>query len=397
MTSLLGAKKRAEEFAAAVDGTPADARPEFADLVGVVGALRAAAPPAPRAEFSVALRERLMAEAATSLTAQQSLALPPRKKGTRERRLVLAASAFVLVGGSAGMAAAAQNALPGDTLYPIKEILERAQGQVQTNQADHGRVLLGQADSRLAEAEALLAQSPDSAEVPATIDAFAAQAQEGAEYLLEAYNEDRDPALMQELRDFAAEGSATLQELAKVAGPDALSSLAEAAALLQQIDGKAASLCPTCDGGLPAIQLPAMIRSLGDVQAALEAARGANLDNGTRTPLGVDQAPRNEDGTAGTGGTKEPGTPAPSGQPGGLLDDVVGGITTGGQSGGDGPLAPVEDLTEGLLDTVGGLLNPEKDTSGKTGKNSSGQDGSTKDSGSGDDEGLIGGLLGGLG
>src|SRR5687768_3905821 len=104
MTSLLSAKKRAEEFAALVDGAaePSSLRPELAELVGVVATLqresRAVEPVAPRPEFTASLRERLMAEAATSLPQDTILTVPPRRRGTRERRLALAASSLVLVG-----------------------------------------------------------------------------------------------------------------------------------------------------------------------------------------------------------------------------------------------------------------------------------------------------------
>ena len=81
MTSLLGAKKRAEEFAAAADNGLAAAgqRPELAELVDVVSALRSVETPAPRAEFSAALRERLMAEAAETLATNAVLTLPTRR------------------------------------------------------------------------------------------------------------------------------------------------------------------------------------------------------------------------------------------------------------------------------------------------------------------------------
>src|SRR5688500_18066035 len=118
MTSLLGARKRAEEFSAAGEGrTPAsELRPELAELVAVDLALRAHDPPAPRPESSAELRERLLVEAEATLATDAALRLPPRRAGSRERRLALVASSVVLVGGSAGLAAAAQDSLPGDTL-----------------------------------------------------------------------------------------------------------------------------------------------------------------------------------------------------------------------------------------------------------------------------------------
>ena len=59
--------------------------------------------------------------------ARQRWPSPVRTRGKRERRLVAVASAAVLLGGTAGMATAAQNALPGEALYPIKRGIEKAE------------------------------------------------------------------------------------------------------------------------------------------------------------------------------------------------------------------------------------------------------------------------------
>ena len=67
----------------------------------------------------------------------------------RNSILVAAASSAVavLLGGSAGMAAAAQNALPGEALYPVKRGIESAQLQLVSG-PDRGRAQLANAADR---------------------------------------------------------------------------------------------------------------------------------------------------------------------------------------------------------------------------------------------------------
>src|SRR5205085_11866776 len=126
--------------------------------------------------------------------------LPPRRKG-RERRLAVAASAFVLVGGTAGMAAAAQDALPGDALYPIKRGIETAQTDLSRGQESKGQHLLDQAGSRLDEVQKMVAAGASGPEVEATLDDFADQASEGSQLLLGSYEDQGNPATVDQVRD----------------------------------------------------------------------------------------------------------------------------------------------------------------------------------------------------
>ena len=173
------ARRSAEEFATAVDGDasgPTGRSREVADLLGVVSVLRAQAPVAPR-EFTRDLRDRLMAEAESLLTpANAALTLPTRTRGTRERRIAVAASVAVLVGGTATMATAAQSALPGDTLYPVKRGIELADAGLSLSPGGKGRDLLDQANDRLTEVEGLLASDSFQSEprVPAPSPSSAA-------------------------------------------------------------------------------------------------------------------------------------------------------------------------------------------------------------------------------
>ena len=191
MTALFSTRRRAEQFAAAVDGHVRDVPPDLQPLVSVAVALRTQEQDSPavlRADFAADLRARLMAEAEHSLVPGAPLVLPVRERGPRERRMAVAASVAVLLGGSAGMAAAAQSALPGEALYPIKRGIEQAEAGLSVSTAGRGQDLLHQADGRLAEVEGLLAGSPTAApQVPGTLEDFINQAQQGADLLLASY------------------------------------------------------------------------------------------------------------------------------------------------------------------------------------------------------------------
>ena len=288
MTSPFSVRKRAEEFAAFLEGGP-PATAELERLGSLVTALREHEPAAPRPEFSTALRERLMTEAERVLTADNaSLRLPARTRGTRERRLVAAASALVLLGGTAGMAAVAQDALPGEALYPIKRGLENAETGLSVSPAGKGRDLLRQADVRLAEVEGLLADGAPTAapQIPGTLEAFTEQAGAGADLLMSSFEETRDPATIAAVRTFAAHSLAVLDQLGRTAPPDARDELAAAAALLSEIDSQAVALCASC-ADLPTLRVPDTFLAAAEVDRALAGARSARLDNSH--PVAVDK------------------------------------------------------------------------------------------------------------
>jgi hypothetical protein len=283
MTALFSTRRRAEEFAAAVDGRSHDADSPLRDLVVVATRLRSHAADSaavPRLEFSQDLRARLMAEAEHALAPHAPLTLPVRERGPRERRLVAAASVVVLVGGTAGMAAAAQDALPGEALYPIKRGLERAEAELSISTAGRGQDLLHQAQDRLAEVEGLLADGSvtTTPQVPATLEDFITQAQEGAGLLLTSYEETRDPAAVAAVRGFATEAVATLRELARTAPPAAQDELADAALALADIDRQAVALCDSCGPGAP-LELPGVFLAAAEVSRVFTVVEGRLLDN----------------------------------------------------------------------------------------------------------------------
>ena len=376
MTSLLSAKKRAEEFAAAVDGGAdrSGLHPELADLVGVVSTLQregqSAAHLAPRPEFTATLRERLMSEAATSLAQDNVLTLPTRRKGSRERRLALAASSIVLVGGTAGMAAAAQNALPGEALYPIKRGIENAQADLATNQGAKGEDLLNAADSRLVEVEGLFDSSSDLSQVPGTIDDFTQQALEASQLLLDEFAETRDPAIIDALHAFAEDNLAALQELAKTAPAEHQDELAMAADVLLGIDQQALAACPTCGDTLESLKMPAFFLTAVEAQKAMEAVHRVRLNNDhpvitddtqPKPDKGKDKPATDDDVTEEPGDPGEPETPE---QPddSGLPDIPTGDVDTntpddeGGKGVTDGTKDAGDKIKETLPDELDGAV-----------------------------------------
>jgi hypothetical protein len=364
MTSPFSVRKRAEEFAAFLDGgSPATS--EHERLGSLVTALREHEPAAPRPEFSTALRERLMTEAERVLTpGNASLRLPARTRGTRERRLVAAASALVLLGGTAGMAAAAQDALPGEALYPIKRGLENAEAGLSVSPAGKGRDLLRQADVRLVEVEGLLEDGAPTAapQIPGTLDAFTEQASAGADLLLSSFEETRDPATIAAVRVFAAHSLTVLQQLGRTAPPEARDELAAAAALLSEIDRQATMLCASCAPDLPTLLVPDAFLAAAEVDRALAGARAARLDNShpvtvdkralskavvapSRAPAPSASSSPSPAGGAATGAADDPVIELPDGErikTGKDLTGVVGGT--------------LGDAVDGATDGLGGLV-----------------------------------------
>jgi len=287
MTSLFHPRQRAEELAALVDGsTPLReaTSPATERLVGVVQLLRTAGDEPgslPRDAFAAELRELLMTEAATVLTRENAgLALPARPRGTRERRLVAVATAAVLVGGTAGMATAAQSALPGQALYPVKRGIEKAQTELSLSTAGRGRELLKQADDRLLEAQALLAEdsATDTPRVPATLEDFVGSAGQGADLLLASYQDSRDPATVAAVRSFAAAALDRVSAISSTAPPEAQPGLRDAALALRRIDARARGLCDACSD-LPTLAVPRLFLTSAEVERAMARFQVAQPDN----------------------------------------------------------------------------------------------------------------------
>ena len=204
------ARRRAEEFDSLVEGTSTgrdDAR--YADFLDIVAQLRSAPEPVARPEFVGDLRERLMVAAATELAPADDdarLTLPARRPA-RERRIAIAVGALALVGATTSVAMAAQSALPGEALYPVKRAIENAQTGFSTDEADKGSRLLANASGRLDEVTELSAQGDlaDNVAIASTLNTFTEQTTAASDLLLADYDATGNEASIDELRTFTAD------------------------------------------------------------------------------------------------------------------------------------------------------------------------------------------------
>jgi len=373
MTPLFPAQRAAEEFETALRGTATQAVAErYSDLLETVEVLRNEPEVLPRAEFADELRLRLMAAAETELVAAPNVVrLAPRRTSKTRRRLGTAAASLVIVGGTAGMAAAASGALPGEPLYPVKLVVEQAAEAVRMSDAAQGEALLGQAATRIDEVRALQAQgSADPELLATTLDSFRTAADEGSQKLFTAYQAEGDPQNITTVRDFTAARMAEVAALAdRTSNPETDESLLDAADTLADIDQQARVLCRTCGpeaalappealsagaGAAAADNLlarPAM-QAQADV-AAVEAARNAALKAGASaaeaTASTIPQLEATTGGGAGAAGSAEERRPVTStiSKDGSLVPSVT--------SAGKGA---VKDLVTGVTGTV-------TDTTGK--------------------------------
>ncbi|RYP87981.1 hypothetical protein EKO23_03775 [Nocardioides guangzhouensis] len=266
MSSVIPARRRAEEFAALVDGVGNAAGTRHEDLVELVTLLRGTPLVEPRAGFVTGLREALLAEADVALApVDTKLAMRTHTRTRRDRRFAIAAGTAVLLGTGTSMAVAAQDALPGDALYPVKRIIEGAHSALQVDEVSKARVLLASASGRLDEASALKARgdSGDSA-LPDALDDFSSQSQSAADLVLDDFERTGDRAPVEDLRAFAAESMDRLVELSDDLPSSARGNLEHAAQVIAQIDDRAATACPDCAGGIDEVP-PMFLRSFSDL------------------------------------------------------------------------------------------------------------------------------------
>ncbi len=151
-----------------------------------------------------------------------------------------------MAGGTAGMAAAAQQALPGEALYPIKRGLEVARADLTSGDAAKGRTLLQQADGRLVEIRTLLEDSTTAPAVGSTLATYLDQAEAGSDLLIGSYTETGTESTVDDVRGFALNGLSQLDALAPLVPADLRDDLDAAVTTLQDIDARAAEACPTC-------------------------------------------------------------------------------------------------------------------------------------------------------
>ena len=249
-----------------------------------------------------------MAAAATELAPADDdarLTLPARRPA-RERRIAIGVGALALVGATTSVAMAAQSALPGEALYPVKRAIENAQTGFSTDEADKGSRLLANASGRLEEVTELSDQGDlaDNVAIASTLNTFTEQTTAASDLLLADYDATGNEASIDELRTFTADSMATLTELEETVPVEARDELIHAARVLAQIDVAAQRVCPACAGGIA--DLPAVFFSGGAIGQSGDGAESSSQQpQATRRPVrqgrrqaGRPRAPRDRRFTA---------------------------------------------------------------------------------------------------
>ncbi|MDP2772372.1 MAG: DUF5667 domain-containing protein [Nocardioides sp.] len=382
MTPAFTARKRAEEFNSLVEGSSTSelTRARYVDVLEVVEAMRHAAPVEARPEFVASLRERLMLAAdaalapATDAEVKARLTVAPRRT-PRERRIAVALGGFAIVGATTSMAVAAQTALPGDTLYPLKRALENVHAGVQVDEGHKGETLLANASGRLDEVDKL---SRDDAEQDAlaiteTLHAFSDQATAASDLMIASFESTGQEGSIAELREFAATSIAALEQLEGVVPDEARAALIQAVQVLGQIDELALNVCPTCTtGGLTSLPQFAVdhISTIvhGDDGSETSTATGprggkGKGNQGKGNQGGGDTSPPEAGAAPDQGGdTANPPSTQPGGSDGGPVnnqtDDPIGDITKGLTGGASSLPTTLPEVGEALGDVVEGVTEP---------------------------------------
>lgn len=352
MNPVFPAQKRAERFSSMLEdpsgvassATDSSKHADLVPLVGLVTTLRSTPAPEARPEFVADLRSRLLLAAETALapdTAAQVEARrqPAQRRTARERRLAVAVGGFALVSASASMSVAAQTALPGDTLYPLKRAIENVHETALRSPDDKGATMLDNASGRLDEVDELSrTDSQDADAIAQTLDDFADQAVAASGVLLDDFEETGRQSSLEELRTFAADSLEVLQQLESMVPVAARDSLDQAAAVLDEIERQATDLCRACPP-LPALdEAVSTAADLGplyedifdtatEVVAPVRPAQPVTPPRQEQPSTGGQQAPIDQP-------TEEPAPPAAPAQPTLPGDGGEGDVPAGGPRGG---------------------------------------------------------------
>lgn len=242
-----------EQLAQLLDGelTPDEANApvrELARLASTVTQTETIARPTPA--FRAALRNQLVADIETSsvgvLDRTRDAIWARTARWRHSARVAVATATMSGLIGTAGVAAAAQQALPGELLYGVKRTTEAVQLAFAGDLPDEGRVHLALAERRLAELTRAV-PGLDVDVVVDTLDAMDASSADGANALIVAVESGSPTALLADLTAFSTRQRDGLTALYDDLPPGAQPFAEDSLEVLRRIDTQVAiALDPAC-------------------------------------------------------------------------------------------------------------------------------------------------------
>lgn len=309
---------------------------------------------------STAFRNQLRAELLQAPGPSPSLSLTHRYEQFRTRlsrsmRATVATATAASLIGVAGVAAAAQHALPGDQLHPVKTTIERVRLSFAMDELDRGQLHLSFATVRLSELErGAHRMSPD--QVRDTLARLDDDAATGTNLLLG----DLSPALQSLLEEFTGDARQRLLALDAVLPLSVRDATDRTLELLRRIDlqvqhARGMAACPACE---EAVRLAGSSLVFPAPQVVLPGDGPAQEMPCTCVP-----------GSSGTPGTSpasgdaegEPGT-EPDGTGSGTSGGTNEGLTTDDGLTGTDLDDAVDDTVEVIEDTVDNTVDVVEDT-----------------------------------
>ncbi|MGQ0630918.1 MAG: DUF5667 domain-containing protein [Sporichthyaceae bacterium] len=218
MTVTPRERTRARTFALALDGGAVE-DPTVLGMARLSESLAGLAGAGPSEAFRVALRQRIVAAGAVSVTPAGGLATPAPWR----RRLVAASAAIAISGvGISATAVAAGDALPGDRLYEVKRAVESMQLALAGSEIAKAERYLAMAATRLEEVAALLAENPNASADPVLVEHLRTTMASMRDAIGEAsalffaiYERTGDVSVLAPLQDFVIGQAAAVTEVGK--------------------------------------------------------------------------------------------------------------------------------------------------------------------------------------
>jgi hypothetical protein len=372
-------RERAEQLAQLLEGAlaPDDAAADLRGLATLAGSVTdQVARPTLDDDTRERMRARILAEVRTDLLAEaDTTTVRARRRGA----VALATGLVSVVVGAAGVAVAAQGALPGDALYDVKQATESVRVAAAGDLAAQGRLELTLAEERLAEVVAAVDRGDVRDEV--LIDTLArmdVRSRDGAATLVQVAEREADAALLDEVAAFTERQATGLVEvfgdLPVTVRPHAEDSLALVRAIRTQL------LEPVLggDGSTSAAQvgeIEQLLRSAtlppgpaeSEAETGDESRGGGETDTTTTTTptRPADAAPESPSPAGGStrpdAGELEtpredrdrvPPLPDPVDDVGDAVDDTIDGVLDGADEVVEDTRRGVDEVVDGAGDTV---------------------------------------------